>query len=83
MFKCNYTFCNQCLNSVDNGKFCILDHNCIQGSEFISKDEEYEILHLGLDNNIPEGCKNCSNHPNNGGSGICHCTIPYLNNPII
>ena len=20
-------------------------------------------------------CKNCSNHPSNGGSGICHCTL--------
>ncbi len=24
---------------------------------------------------IPEGCKHCSNHPINGGSGICHCII--------
>ena len=25
--------------------------------------------------NIPPGCRHCSNHPSNGGSGICHCTI--------
>ena len=25
--------------------------------------------------NIPEACKYCSNHPSNGGSGICHCTL--------
>ena len=24
---------------------------------------------------IPNACKNCSNHPINGGSGICHCTL--------
>ncbi len=24
---------------------------------------------------IPEGCKSCSNHPSNGGSGLCNCTI--------
>ena len=24
---------------------------------------------------IPSACKNCSNHPSNGGSGICHCTL--------
>lgn len=23
-------------------------------------------------------CLGCSNHPRNGGSGICHCTIPYM-----
>ena len=26
-------------------------------------------------NQIPEACKNCSNHPSNGGSGICFCTL--------
>ena len=29
-------------------------------------------------NTIPDPCKNCSNHPSNGGSGICHCTVPYM-----
>ena len=24
---------------------------------------------------IPEACHHCSNHPSNGGSGICHCTL--------
>ena len=24
---------------------------------------------------IPEACRNCSNHPSNGGSGICNCTL--------
>ena len=23
-------------------------------------------------------CLNCNNHPNNGGTGFCHCTLPYL-----
>lgn len=25
--------------------------------------------------NIPPACQHCSNHPINGGSGICHCTL--------
>lgn len=24
---------------------------------------------------IPEACRRCNNHPSNGGSGICHCTL--------
>ena len=24
---------------------------------------------------IPSACRNCGNHPVNGGSGICHCTL--------
>ena len=30
---------------------------------------DLETLH------IPEACKSCSNHPSNGGSGICNCTL--------
>lgn len=26
-------------------------------------------------NYIPEACRSCSNHPSNGGSGMCHCTL--------
>lgn len=26
-------------------------------------------------NQTPLSCQNCSNHPSNGGSGICHCTL--------
>lgn len=29
--------------------------------------------------NIPDCCINCSNHPTNGGSGICNCVLPYMN----
>jgi hypothetical protein len=25
--------------------------------------------------NVPLSCHNCSNHPSNGGSGICFCTL--------
>jgi len=25
--------------------------------------------------NIPNPCRNCSNHPSNGGSGVCLCTL--------
>jgi len=27
---------------------------------------------------IPEFCRNCGNHPSNGGSGICNCVLPYF-----
>lgn len=28
--------------------------------------------------NIPDCCVGCASHPSNGGSGICHCTLPYF-----
>lgn len=27
---------------------------------------------------VPECCRGCSNHPSNGGSGVCMCTLPYM-----
>ena len=27
---------------------------------------------------IPECCRNCQNHPSNGGSGVCNCTLPSM-----
>jgi len=29
---------------------------------------------------IPSPCKNCSNHPSNGGSGLCNCVMGSLGN---
>lgn len=29
--------------------------------------------------NIPPCCVGCNNHPDNGGTGICLCTLPYMN----
>lgn len=26
-------------------------------------------------NGIPEACRSCTNHPSNGGTGICHCIL--------
>ena len=31
---------------------------------------------------IPKVCKNCPNHPLNGGSGICNCAAPYITDTI-
>ena len=38
-----------------------------QHSEYLFNEEKFST--------IPEPCRNCSNHPSNGGSGICHCTL--------
>ena len=37
----------------------------------------HSIANLTSDSNtnIPVTCRNCSNHPSNGGSGICHCIL--------
>ena len=34
-----------------------------------------------LEVEYPSCCDSCSNNPKNGGSGICNCTLPYMQNP--
>lgn len=43
------------------------------------KQKEFEAYNMAIkdlqENSIPPACRNCSNHPKNGGSGICHCIL--------
>ena len=32
-----------------------------------------------ISENVPPACKNCPQHPVNGGSGVCHCTLGSAN----
>lgn len=41
---------------------------------------------IGLESpeiNYPDCCDECSNNPKNGGSGICNCTLPYMQHPTL
>lgn len=42
----------------------------------VEQNQPYELTTL---TDIPACCVNCSNHPSNGGSGICNCVAPFLN----
>lgn len=46
----------------------------VQVKDWKYKEPEFYTI-SDLKDNIPEACRNCSNHPSNGGSGICHCTL--------
>ena len=37
--------------------------------------EEYKYLPSTLNNYVPPYCRGCRNHPSNGGSGICCCSL--------
>lgn len=47
-------------------------------------DRKYLGKWVGLEPfevNYPDCCDGCGNNPKNGGSGICNCTLPYMQNP--
>lgn len=56
--------------------------------EVDQKYNEWQRNYLGkwigiepLEMDYPSCCDGCSNNPKNGGSGICNCTLPYMQNP--
>ena len=41
----------------------------------LTKTDSITLSGTDSKENIPNYCKNCSNHPSNGGSGNCNCTL--------
>ena len=67
----------ECANGKEN------DCEPFDYNEWVKKNINYPVPNklttLGDSiSNVPACCKNCSNHPSNGGSGICNCAAPYL-----
>lgn len=57
---------------------------------FEKQQDEFVRKYLGtwvglepLEVNYPDCCDGCSSNPKNGGSGICNCTLPYMQNPTV
>ena len=44
-------------------------------TDYLEKLLNQPIEPLPMTLMTPPTCRNCSNHPSNGGSGICHCTL--------
>lgn len=43
------------------------------GKPTLDYDSGFRVIeHL---KEMPPACRSCSNHPKNGGSGICHCIL--------
>ena len=46
--------------------------------EKCQRDDTFDKLYkspLEYTDGVPDACKNCSNHPSNGGSGNCNCML--------
>ena len=54
------------------------DHKKEYDVTFTPRDTVEEAF-KNYDLETDDPCFGCSNHPSNGGSGVCHCTLPYLN----
>ena len=77
----------------DNGKH-YLSKKCLKcGFEWLREVEVHELEYVAeipfvpvcpvewvkpTVDPVPEMCRKCSNHPSNGGYGVCHCIGPYV-----
>ena len=55
----------------DDLRQTIIDNN----KEYSNMPKFINNTNLTTTSNIPPACKGCSNHPSNGGSGICFCIL--------
>lgn len=67
--------CTGCPRTLQRNKDTVIEHMPPYFPDSISWPKDLS--------GIPNCCKHCSNHPVNGGSGICNCTLPLYdsNNP--
>ena len=66
------------MDELDNFMKNLENEGILSGwSDFMSKKLRDENAEYAKKNDfcVPDPCKHCSNHPSNGGSGICHCTL--------
>jgi hypothetical protein len=73
----------------DYEKYKQVEKLCQKLMNGIITDDEVDFVPYGWPDNalmnkefllqhIPDSCKSCPNHPSNGGSGICNCTLGQL-----
>lgn len=52
-----------------------VETTCQTAMDIDRNPEIIDIFNEVSNNYIPEPCRNCSNHPSNGGSGFCNCML--------
>lgn len=68
---------------VDNDyTWSVVQDYAIEYNDLLEKAQKY-LKELDFAQQYYDVCDGCSNNPKNGGSGICNCTIPYFDNPIM
>lgn len=68
---------------VIGSRYCVnkLIEDCMEPQVY-NWFEDYGKKYLEVNGfDYPDCCDGCSNNPKNGGSGICNCTLPYMQNP--
>jgi len=60
----------------DSKRIAELEAKCYAYEQIISNSSFAPVLTVQPQmENIPDACKHCSNHPSNGGNGVCNCML--------
>ena len=60
-----------------SAQYQLFGEGIIRKADEVVTNKEFEF-HGDVAYPIPPACKSCPQHPSNGGSGICHCTLGTL-----
>lgn len=60
----------------------VVEDYFIPYNDLLEKAQEY-LKEFDFVKQYYDVCDKCSNNPKNGGSGICNCALPYMQNPIM
>ena len=79
MAKLNYNYCPMCGTGLEEHRIVLTVNPGIHATRYVCPDCGWSLKinynYLYEPQSVPESCRYCSNHPSNGGSGICHCTL--------
>lgn len=83
MNSSNKLQCMGCGKFVNGGEYITNVFYCPMCASVIHKNngdkknqpKTFAFISYGPLDQVNEVCKHCSNNPENGGSGICHCTL--------
>lgn len=68
-------YCPNCMWSHD-GCTVRIPYDGVLRIPYTDKDDIlHEVNTSTPQDSTPLACRSCPNHPNNGGSGVCHCTL--------
>lgn len=75
----NFT-CHHCGKQANGGTFISGVFYCPYCASEINKNNAMKVIDKVIDplpnySSVPVPCRVCSNHPSNGGSGVCWCTL--------
>ena len=65
----------ECIERIAEHILNVLDYNEVTLPAIVTEPDVTLLPWVPSTAATPKPCQGCPNHPSNGGSGVCHCTL--------